>query len=238
MEPSRPVRGRAALDTLPPVGTMHATRRLGRTMGFDGFWLIVLVVLGALAHRVHHHRPDSWDDKAAHTVFWVAVTVFLIRVLIAEPFLTDGPSMAPTIPSRSVVLVDKHAYGFVWPVLRVSSAVTAPPDGDIVAVRAPDPAARTDVWVKRVTARPGDRLAFVPGRGWFVNNRWVAPATVRSAAVWRRVTATCASGTTVVLPMGEIFVVGDNATDSTDSRDVGPIALAHLLGRVVWHHAT
>jgi signal peptidase I len=207
-------------------------------VSFTAFWLLVLLVLGGLHQWIRRRRPHSWDEAAAHTLFWSATAVLVVRLFLVAPYMTSGPSMSPTLPSHSLVLVDKMSYGFVWPFFDMSSGTTTPQDGEVVAFIPPRELDET-VWIKRVRARPGDWVNFDPIRGWFVNNNWVAPATERSPAVWAGDRSGRAWGTTASdwgrrVPPGSVFLLGDNIHNSSDSRDLGLVPVVRLLGRVVW----
>lgn len=90
----------------------------------------------------------------------------------------------------------------------------------------PEPAG--PVFVKRVLAIGGDRIAIVGGRA-VVNGR---PAHEPYAA-------TCGGGSScdfpdpVTVPAGQYFVLGDNRGTSDDSRFWGPVRVASILGVVV-----
>jgi signal peptidase I len=207
-------------------------------LSFAVFWLFVLVALGGLHQWIRRRHPQSWDETAAHTLFWTASAIFIVRMFMVAPYMTDGPSMIPTLPSHSLVLVDKLSYGFVWPFVDVSSGTTTPNDGEVVAF-VPPKMNSSSVWIKRVRARPGDWVDFRPSQGWFVNDEWVAPPTNRSAGIWEKWDRGQGWGGELGpkgrrLPQGVLFLIGDNIHDSSDSRDMGLVPVINLLGRVVW----
>lgn len=216
----------------------YNVKSLGVLVSFAVFWLLVLVALATVHQWVRRRYPKSWDEIAAHTLFWTASAVFVVRVFMVAPYITDGPSMSPTLPSHSLVLVDKLSYGFVWPFFDMSSGTTTPRDGEVVAF-IPPKLIPASVWIKRVRAGPGDWVDFRPREGWFVNDRWVAPSTDRSAGVWDAWAQDRGWGSPVSdqgrrIPSGVVFLVGDNVRDSSDSRDIGLVPVINLLGRVVW----
>ena len=92
---------------------------------------------------------------------------------------------------------------------------------DVVALR------RGEVLlVKRVVATAGDRVAIRDGRlvvnGERVREPWSAPRLIDSTYFGP-----------VDVPEGSVFVLGDNRSESIDSRDFGPVPVRQLEGRVV-----
>lgn len=185
----------------------------------------------------------------------VGATVFflvLVRAFVLEPFHGQGPSMLPTLPSQSLVLVDKSAFGVripgtaAWVWRRAS-----PQPGEVVVARAPD---SPDWLLKRVVAVGGDEVR-VEGERVFVNGKalehapsasmeptaqspwfWQAQVLGRSHRVLLKNNEFSPSPHIVTwqVPAGHVFLVGDNRLESLDSRAFGPIHSSEVMGRVAW----
>ena len=160
---------------------------------------------------------------------------------------TAGPS-APRVRSAwrwplAALLVAAAAAGLVRaegirPVRIVSgSMVPAVGVGDWIVVRNHDRDARrgeivlfrfplgtTGQAIKRVVAVGGDRVA-IAAHSVTVNSQVITIAGAPSA------TATGSRVETV--PAGSVFLLGDNAAHSIDSRSFGPIPETELIGRVM-----
>jgi signal peptidase I len=135
-----------------------------------------------------------------------------VRAYVAEPFAIPAESMAPTLRPGDHVLVEKLSYRF-----------GAPHRGDLAVFRSPDGGSLA---VKRIVALGGDRVAIEDGvlavDGHLQRERYVDYRSVDSVYFGP-----------VVVPRGDVFVLGDNRADSHDSRDYGAVPRRSLIGRVV-----
>jgi signal peptidase I len=154
-----------------------------------------------------------------------AAFAFGLRAWVVQPFWIPSQSMEPTLhgcpgcdPDR--LLVDKLSY-HLHGVRR----------GDVVVFTRPPTLQSTDAdLVKRVIGLPGESVQAVNGTV-FVDGHALAEPYVAKAC-----DGTSDFGPTKV-PAGEVFVMGDNRCDSSDSRVFGPIATSTIIGRafvIVW----
>jgi signal peptidase I len=147
----------------------------------------------------------------------VAVALLLLaavmaRAWVAEPFAIPSESMEPTLSPGDHVLVEKLSYRF-----------GSPRRGDLVVFRAPDGGSLA---VKRVVGLGGDHVAIEDGllavNGHLQREPYVDQSRVDSVYFGP-----------VVVPRGDVFVMGDNRADSHDSRDYGGVPRRSLIGRVL-----
>jgi signal peptidase I len=135
-----------------------------------------------------------------------------LRAYVAEPFAIPSESMAPTLRPGDHVLVEKLSYRF-----------GSPRRGDLVVFRAPDGGSLA---VKRIVGLAGDRVAIEDGvlavNGRLQKESYVDQSQVDSVYFGP-----------VVVPRGDVFVLGDNRADSHDSRDYGAVPRRSLIGRVL-----
>jgi signal peptidase I len=147
----------------------------------------------------------------------VTGAVLLVRGTALEPLAVSSPSMEPTLPVGSTVLVDKLTAR--WRGVDV---------GDVVVFTSPDDGADT---VKRVVAVGGQTVALED-----------AVLHVDGVAVDEpQVDLSRIDGTwfgPVTVPDGSVFVLGDSRGVSIDSRTYGAVPLDDIEGRVVavLHH--
>ncbi|MDP1570468.1 MAG: signal peptidase I [Vicinamibacterales bacterium] len=141
-------------------------------------------------------------------VIAVAVVVFTFVLL---PVRGVGVSMDPTIRPGEFVLVSLLTYR--W---------RAPARGDIVAVRL---AGRRAVYVKRLVALPGERLAMRGGQMMINGERLDEPYVIARQA-WNL--------DETELGPDEYFVVGDNRGMPMALHTMGTTSRARLLGPVIF----
>ena len=143
-----------------------------------------------------------------------------VRAYVAEPFAIPSESMEPTLRPGDHVLVEKLSY-----------RLDPPRRGDLVVFKAPDGGTLS---VKRIVGVAGDRVAIEDGVLTVDGRRQDEPYVDL-----RRMDSVYFGP--VVVPRGEVFVLGDNRSDSTDSRDYGAVPRSSLIGRVLatlwplWH---
>jgi signal peptidase I len=163
------------------------------------------------------------------TIVVVAVLVALaIQAWLLKPYRIPSGSMLDTLRPGDRVLVNRMVY-----------RLRDPQRGDVIVFRYPqDPGV---VFIKRVVGAPGDLLEVRRGR-LYVNGRRVAePYVHRSGGRSDPTVAQAAvAGSTMHdpwslakpyrVPAGNYFVMGDNRTDSDDSRDWGTVPRAAIVG--------
>lgn len=145
-------------------------------------------------------------------------------VYVGCPFrlsIVRGDSMSPTLRDGELCLLDRTCF-----------EARAPQRGDVVVFRH-----GRDLFTKRIFGAPGDTLTLFrdvrdgtyivpePGQVWRMRRtqRWVQQRGMK--LVYRVVTLN--------IPAGRCFVLGDNRSDSVDSRDFGLVDLDDVIGRMV-----
>jgi signal peptidase I len=166
-------------------------------------------------HRAR--RRSRWFVEWA-VVLVVAIGVAVgIRTFVVQTFYIPSASMEPTLMIGDRILVDKVSY-HLHAIHRGDIVVFATPPGENAGPAVKD-------LVKRVIGLPGDTISSSAGHvvidGKPLKEPWLVAGTVTVGITTRKV------------PPGEIFVMGDNRSDSQDSRFFGPIHQSLVVGRVV-----
>lgn len=141
------------------------------------------------------------------------VLCFVGRVFVAQPVVVHGDSMAPTLADGAVLVVDRLSYRF-----------TEPAVGDVVVAAVPE---QGEV-VKRVVAVAGDSVGLEDGvlvrNGALVAEPYIDPTQMKGT-YWGP----------IVVPDGQVFLLGDHRFTSLDSRHYGPVSIDAIEGRVRLH---
>ncbi|MBB5832080.1 signal peptidase I [Brachybacterium aquaticum] len=182
-------------------------------------------------------RLSADGRRRPHPVVAVAVLVVLmlvaafgVRYFVVQPFRVPSASMAPTLEAGDVLLADRATRGTAEPgqvVVFDGRGYFAPSDDD-----------GGRYWVKRVIAVGGQRVQCCDPDGAILidgvplEEPYLPPGTEPSTIEFD-----------LLVPEGRMFVLGDNRSDSTDSRSLlgapggGMIPVERVVGavdRIVW----
>jgi signal peptidase I len=163
------------------------------------------------------------------TIAVVAVLVALaVQAWVIKPYRIPSGSMLDTLKPGDRVLVNRFVYH-----------LRQPHRGDVVVFRYPkDPSV---VFIKRLIGVPGDTLELRDGR-LYVNGRRASesyvhktdgvadPTIAESAVTGSMLHDPWSLAEPYQVPPGEYFVMGDNRTDSDDSRDWGTVPRGAIVG--------
>jgi len=153
----------------------------------------------------------------------VAVAVaLLIQAFLVKPYRIPSASMEDTLLIGDRVLVDRVSWRFAQPAR-----------GDIVVFHPPFDG---PVLIKRIIGLPGDEIS-LSGGFVYVNGRRLDEPYVRRIDGRQEPSEPFSNGLPWSLqepykvPADSYFVMGDNRTDSGDSREFGPIKREQFVGR-------
>ena len=184
-----------------------------------------------IPNRAAVHASGSGKQGGAYKeiVEWIkalviaVVLVFLIRQFLFSPFIVDGPSMQPNFETGERLIVNKILY-----------TIREPKFGEVVVFDVPEQGRK---FIKRVIGVPGDKIR-LEGDDLYINDKKIDEPYIKEA-----VEAAHAEGmlynekgatsdvAEVVVPEDTIFALGDNRSDSTDSRVIGFVSDKEVVGR-------
>lgn len=179
----------------------------------------------------HEARRDGRAASGARSVLDLLVIVvcalivaFGVRTFVAEPFVIPSASMAGTLKVGDRLIGEKLTY-------RAGS----PKVGDIVTFEDPEQPGQT--LIKRVIATEGQTVELRDGAVYVDGAALSEPYTGGKESVpIDRHAATLAQDVSYpyVVPQGSVWVMGDNRTNSLDSRYFGAIPVSSITSRAVF----
>jgi signal peptidase I len=180
-------------------------------------------------------RPPTgrWVREGVVVVVVAVLVAVLLRTFVVQTFFIPSGSMEPTLQVGDRILVNKLSYH-----------LHGVDRGDIVVFSRPAAedcgGPEVNDLVKRVIGMPGDVISLSGGYVYIDGKRldesWL-PSSERGVTV----AGPPGNGSNLArpyrVPAGDYFVMGDNRTDSCDSRYWGPISKSLIVGKVevrVW----
>jgi len=150
--------------------------------------------------------------------------LILLRVCgLVRPFYVPTGGMSPAVSPGDHVFMEGISFLFRKP--RRGDIVVFKTDGLDEAIVPPG-----QLFIKRVAGEPGDRVRISEGN-LSVNNKKISLSNRRGEITYSDggVPAIQAG---ITVPRGCYFVLGDNSTNSLDSRFWGSLPRDHIIGRI------
>jgi signal peptidase I len=208
-----------------------------------GLWLGSAVDAWRGAAQTERKPRQPWQLSGVQALVFVLCDLVALPLLTlqvrahqVEPFRIPSASMAPTLLPGDFVFADKR---YNCPGAGCKGRVQR---GDVAIFVYPND--RTLYYVKRIVGLPGDHVTLQDGV-LAVNGQ---PVPDRSQPQPVAAAASPASPASVlplppkpdrldlIVPPGQVYVLGDQRTQSVDSRQFGSVPLADVVGRVwqIW----
>lgn len=188
-----------------------------------------------------HEQPVETSRNAVWEVvetLILAVLIFIAVRSVVLNFRVDGLSMEPNLDSGEMLLVNRQIYSHFdlystvdWlPFVdhqdeKIFYPFHPPQRGDIVVLH--PPTEQDKPYIKRVIGLPGETVSIHDGAVYIDGNRLEEPYLNGVATTW----AGSIREEERQLRDDEVFVMGDNRNNSTDSRIFGPIKIDAIIGK-------
>jgi signal peptidase I len=162
--------------------------------------------------NIPEEQKPGWRRTILDTLETIILSLFLFLAInaVSERIRVESISMQPTLYPGDYVIVNKLAYRFKG----------NPERGDVIVFRYP-PNPEAIPYIKRVIGLPGDQIHIADGKVYVNGQAVVEPYLVVSTN----------RGGDWTVPAGQLFVMGDNRNNSSDSRSWGFVPLENIIGR-------
>ena len=197
------------------------------------------VEAGGATQPPHASKPPrsagGWRSVVSTIGILVAapLVALLLTAFVFQSYEVDGPSMETTLQNRDRLIVWKMPRTLA----RLTSHTYIPNRGDVIVfvkhgLYEPGGTQEKQL-IKRVIGLPGDHVVVQDGHITIFNAQHPEGY---NPDVDHDFSANISSLTTgnvdIIVPTGEVFVCGDNRTNSLDSRSFGTIAAHDIVGRL------
>jgi len=135
----------------------------------------------------------------------IVLIVVLIRTFIATPIKVNGTSMYDTLNHKDTMILNK-----------IDVKINKLERFDIVVIETGD-----TYIIKRVIGLPGETIKYQNGK-LYINGKSVKDPYYKNDNT--------SDFESVKIPKNHYYVLGDNRTDSIDSRIIGPVSLESIKG--------
>jgi signal peptidase I len=171
----------------------------------------------------------SWLFNGSIIVIAPLIAILLIA-FVFQSYEVEGPSMEQTLQNRDRLIV--------WKLPRTVSRITGnhfiPKRGDIIifikhGIEQYDPGHDKQL-IKRVIGLPGERVLVENDKVTIYNSEHTEGFNPDETLGYSHVATTVPTKVDVVVPEGQVFVMGDNRPNSLDSRSFGAVPSDDVVG--------
>lgn len=148
----------------------------------------------------------------------LTLVIFLLIQMVVRNFRVVGTSMVNNLHDGQYLIIDKLSYN---PWINEFLGVGGPQRGDVV-VFVP-PRHPEEDYVKRIIGLPGEKVQVIKGVVYINDKPLAEPFQPRPG--------TYTMPKPIIVPAGQVFVLGDNRNNSNDSHNWGPLPIENIVGR-------
>jgi signal peptidase I len=179
-------------------------------------------------------KKEGWRSMLSTIMILIAapvVALFLIN-FVFQSYEVDGPSMETTLQNHDRLIVDKIPRSLS----RISRKSYVPKRGEIVIFSKSGlfefGSSDEKQLIKRVIGVPGDRVVVADGKITIYNKQYPNGYNPDANVSWSAAIKTTPGTVDVTVQDGEVFVCGDNRTNSLDSRYFGTVSSSEIVGKL------
>ncbi|MFH1426851.1 MAG: signal peptidase I [Candidatus Kerfeldbacteria bacterium] len=161
--------------------------------------------------RQRLERSTNFIWEVTKVVIISLAIIIPVRYFLVQPFYVKGASMEPNFHNYEYLIIDELSYRF-----------DDPQRGDVVVLR--NPTRPSQFFIKRIIGLPGETVE-IANRNVYINGEELKETPYLNESV------ETFGNQVVTLQDREFFILGDNRSESLDSRVFGPIIRDEIIGR-------
>ncbi len=179
-------------------------------------------------------RRESLRSALSTIALFIAAPLVALAItsFVFQSYEVDGPSMQETLQNRDRLIVLKLPR--TWS--RLTKQDYIPARGAIIVFAKKgmleEGESKEKQLIKRVVGLPGEHVIVEDGRVRVYNNAHPEGFNPDTSGGYTAITQTTAGRVDLTIPEGEIFVLGDNRSDSRDSRNFGTVTAEEIVGEL------
>lgn len=179
-------------------------------------------------------RPKIFDNE------WVSIALFIVGVAIAyffiqgfliRTYLVDGQSMESSLQNGDRLVIDKIPRSLA----KLTGHAYIPHRGDIIIFNQSGLSFGSNAekqLIKRVVGLPGERVVVTNGSLRIYNQAQSGGFEPDKTGLYHIDAPATVGNVDITLGEREIFVCGDNRSNSEDSRYFGPVKVDKIVGKL------
>lgn len=184
-----------------------------------------------------HPKPkksrEGWKSIAGTVLLLILAPVIALSItaLAFQSYQVDGASMETTLQNNDRLIVNKISRT----IARITHHGYLPDRGDIIIFNKSNlfgAGSGQKQLIKRVIGLPGEEVSVENGVVMVYNKANPNGFNPDEVGIYRLSAKNTPGSTRLTLKEGEVFVLGDNRTNSEDSRYFGPITADDIVGKL------
>ncbi|MGI9027364.1 MAG: signal peptidase I [Candidatus Saccharimonadales bacterium] len=182
--------------------------------------------------KAKNDGSNRWKDTLSTLLIIILapiVALFLVN-FVFQSYQVDGPSMETTLQNGDRLIVTKT--GKTWS--KITGKDYVPKRYEIIIFNLKGDinsgAANEKQLVKRVIGLPGDRVVVKDGVVTVFNSEFPDGHLIDQDGPEKFAITTTTGEIDEVVPIGSVYVMGDNRNNSLDSRAFGPVPSHDIVG--------
>lgn len=187
-------------------------------------------------HSPKKHHFESWKSIVSTLLLFILAPVIALSItaFAFQSYQVDGQSMETTLQNQDRLIVNKVPRTLA----RITHHPYVPKRGDIIVFNQGGlfgaAGGQDKQLIKRVIGLPGERVVVKDGQITVYNKTHPGGYNPDKSGLYTISSPITPSNVDVTLGTEDVFVCGDNRTNSEDSRYFGAVSLDRIVGKLLY----